>query len=222
MTSQMAGQSDPMWRFPGNVRAIEGEIRRLDDVKERLWAAGHTLRSLSVDSWAGAAYDAFEEIRHRLALQWFTAGDSHADAARALEQYHATLLELRRRLTAAGLQTTSPFAVADMARWTEQLDSAAYTASVAIRAAAATLAELSGIFTADTRSPMRVEVSAAPEIAVAPASREWLDPRLATTDQPRFRRRVQELSNAVLAADYIAIPWTEGRGPRRPFSRAQG
>jgi hypothetical protein len=201
MTGQMDDQPHPSWQISGNATAIEGEIRRLDDLKERLWVTGDTLRRLSVEDWAGAASNAFEESRDRLARQWLAVGDSHVQAARALEQYHVTLLELRRRLAAVDLKRATPAVAADIARWNEQLESAAHTAAMAIRDAARGLANLPRVFTPDISPP----VPAAPTSTVAPVPRDQLDPRSATADRSLFHRRVRELSNEVLAANYIAI-----------------
>ena len=191
-------QAHPIWRFPGNANAIEGEIRRLDDVKERLWATGDTLRRLPVDGWVGQTYYAFEEVRQRLARQWLATGDSHLEAARALERYLATLVELRRRL-AANPNITTPAVLADVARWNEQLNSAAGTAAAAIRTAAASIASLPKVFEQDISAP------ALSNSVPSPLPGDRLDPRFAAADRSGFHRRVRALSNAVLAADHIAI-----------------
>lgn len=202
MTGQLGDQPHLSRRAAGNATAIEGEIRRLDDLKERLWATGDTLRRLSAEDWAGAASNAFEEARDRLGRQWLAVGDSHANAARALEQYHFTLLELHRRSAAVDLKPATAAVAADMARWNEQLESAAHTAAMAIREAARRLASLPRIFIPDSPPPL----PAASTSTVAPVRRDQLDPRSATADRSLFHHRVRELSNAVLAANYIAIP----------------
>jgi hypothetical protein len=206
-------QTGPTGHLPGNVDAIDGEVRRLDDVKERLWSTGETLRKLTIDRWYGPARDSFEEFRHRFAHQWLTTGDLHEDAARALERYHRTLAELQARAATADPTTTNTAATADMARWNQQLDSEARAAATAIRRASQALACLPRLLdqratpTTTATPPARPNITALPTQTLTGDSGNHieLDPRTAQANPPQFHRRVQALSDEILLADFITI-----------------
>lgn len=183
-------EPDPAGRMPGNANAINGEIRRLDDLKERLWSTGEALRHLTITSWAGPAHNAFDDFRHRFARHWLTAGDLHDDAARALERYRWTLVDLQWRI-----HNASHLSAPDVARWRHQLDTEAHAAAAAIRQAANSLASLPRLLTDPLPTPP------APPAPVE--RRAAFDPRAA--DPATFRHRVQRLSDQVLLADIIAI-----------------
>jgi hypothetical protein len=180
-------------QLPGNTAAIDGEIRRLDDLKERLWSTGEAIRRLSIERWSGRARDAFDEFRFAFANRWLAAGDQHEDAARALERYYRTLLDLRRRVA-----TAEPTA-ADLVRWRQQLDSEAAGAAAAIRLATHALADMPRLLQAPPPVPPQAR---RPDPA---PSRRDLDPRTARTDPAGFRDGVRQLCDQLTSAQVIVV-----------------
>lgn len=213
MTEKASGEPHSAGHISGNVDAVEGEIRRLHDLKEQLWSTGETLRKINIDAWAGSARDSFEEFRHNLARQWLITGDLHEDAARALARYHETLSELQSRVATADPNATGPAAAADQARWSRQLNSEAGATAAAVRRAAHALACLPRLL--DQSAPPSVAVAlptrtntAAPQAHMthrASHNRTDLDPRAARSDPARFQQCVQALCHAILVADYITM-----------------
>lgn len=199
-----SGHAHPTGRLPGNANAIGGEIRRLDDLKERFWSTGAALRTLPIEGWEGAARGSFDDFRCNVATRWLCAGDLHEDAARALERYHETLVDLRRRVATAGPATMNPAAAAlDSARWRQQLDSEARAAATAIRRATQGLSSLPRL-----REPAPPPPAVVPPAGEPPRRSEalaGLDPRTAQSDPALYRRAVQALNEEVLLADFIAI-----------------
>jgi hypothetical protein len=203
------GDAIPPRPIAGNANAVDGEVRRLDDLKERLWSTGEALRNLTIESWRGPASDAFEDVRHAVAHQWLTVGDLHEDAARALERYHQTLMEVQGRARTADLADPST-AQADLNRWRQQLDSDGEAAATAIRRAARALAALPRLLSDPRPTPVAGSPPAPSDPAVTPmppvqAQLAGLDPRAAAADPAAFRQRVRALSAEVLSARIVVI-----------------
>lgn len=182
----------------GNANAIDGEVRRLHDLKERLCSTGEVLGKLYVDGWRGRASDAFEDFRYAFARQWLMAGDYHEEAARALERYRDTLMELQARARNTHHADVAT-AAADLSRWRQQLDSEGTAAAAAIRRAARALAALPRLLNHPEPGPNAPAAGPARK----PAPDPGLDPRNAASDRAAFRQRVQALNDAVLAADVV-------------------
>lgn len=178
-------------QFPGNATAIDGEVRRLFALRDHLASTGDAIQHLDVTGWDGSARDAFDEFRLASANRWYTVADRHEDAARHLERYHNTLVELQTR---AAYTEAAPD---DLARWRGQLDSAARTAADAIRRATKELAALPD-------PPQEPTPQAAP--LPAPTHTIDLDPRQAHLDPTAYRQRVEALCREIATARIIQIP----------------
>ncbi len=180
--------TDPL---PGNANAVDGEVRRLFALRDHLCSIGDAIQHLDVTGWDGGARDAFDEFRLASANRWYTVADRHEDAARQLERYHNTLVELQSRAA-----HTDPVAD-DLARWRGQLDSAASPAADAIRRAAKELNALPDPL------PREPTLTAAPPPVITLNSD--LDPRQAHLDPAAYRQRVEALCEEIAAARIIPV-----------------
>lgn len=179
--------------LPGNATAVDGEVRRLFALRDHLASTGDSIQHLDVTGWDGKARDAFDEFRLTSANRWYTVADRHEDAARQLERYHNTLVELQTRAT-----YTDP-APDDLTRWRGQLDSAARTAADAIRRAARELAAL-------PEPPHEPTPPSTAPLWATSTDPVDLDPRQAHLDPTAYRQRVEELRKALTTAKIIPIP----------------
>lgn len=177
--------------LPGNATAIDGEVRRLFALRDHLASTGDAIQHLDVTGWDGGARDAFDAFRLASANRWYTVADRHEDAARQLERYHNTLVELQTRAA------YSDPAADDLARWRGQLDSAARTAADAIRRAARELSAL--------EPPHEPASQTAAPLPVSTRTVD-LDPRQAHLDPTAYRLRVEALCRELATAKIIPIP----------------
>lgn len=195
--------------FPGNADALEGEVRRLRELSGELDSLGDAVRALAIDKWAGPAREAFEHFRQRYRKRLYEVAELHDDAARHLDRYHQTLVELRGRATGAEtVPGTVDLAADDLERWHGQLQAQAHTTAHAIRKVAKTLAGLTALLPSideDHRTDAAAPRSAAtPVPPVGPASRPLgLDIRTVFGDLAGFQRDVDDLRAQIATAKLI-------------------
>jgi hypothetical protein len=201
--------ADPLPPIPGNDVAIESECRRLTGLAEFLDDLALLIRRAQPENWASRASDSFEERRDALAKSCHEAADAHFAAAGQLASYLTTLkdvLLLRRSAVEDVRANPTPDMFensrASIMRWKGQLASAARQAAHEIGKASDSLARL-------RRQPAGQEQVTETAERMAPDISDLRRPRppvslptpaAALQDPASYRRRVQQVNDAVFDA----------------------
>lgn len=204
--------------IPGNTHAIQGEIDRVKELRDRCHEAAKPFRHLGLDSWSGPAAEQFESFTPRLVRQWADAEDEHDRWADALASYREVLLTLQPLARAAVEQAKQDGswtqAHADIQRWREQADSAARATAGVLHDVAARLRALPLLLDEQTTKAVAPAVTISqpspdPGISARNAENDRKDQKTsepgASHQSPAERyERVTSLCDAVLDAEFIS------------------
>lgn len=198
--------------IPGNIRALQGEIDRLWELRDRFRDAAMPIRHLGLDGWRGPAADEFAAHRTRLARQWSDAELEHERWAGALADYRDVLLALqplaRDAVERANRDGDWTRAQADVERWRGQADSAAYRTSDVLRDVADRLRDILPLLTEPAENHQATPVAgpppSAPRMPVVAAGDE---PPAVHQSPVERRNRTAALCDALLRANFVSAEY---------------
>ncbi|MEV6909548.1 putative T7SS-secreted protein [Amycolatopsis sp. NPDC051071] len=177
----------------GTISVLRSEAERVRALSRSLEDFAVDLRQIDPGAWSGRAHDAFAERRTGLAGRCRQVAETHASAARALDDYVAVLEQLTR---SAQYSTDSLL----LRRLAGQRAEAAARAAAALTGASGELTTLR-VLLGDLDQPRARQLvprqpSKLPQPVDAPAE-PGLAPSLLLTNRVEFDKGLQHLSDAM-------------------------
>src|ERR1700733_5691496 len=93
---ELGESEDPRELVRGDVEAVRATVEHLTDLADGFHATAGGLRAIDVDSWSGAASDAFRARFADAQAQWSCAGAAFGAAAEAWQRFFSTLAVAQR------------------------------------------------------------------------------------------------------------------------------
>ncbi|WP_181774587.1 putative T7SS-secreted protein [Amycolatopsis pittospori] len=195
MEPEQPDGASPPWTA-GTISVLRSEAERVRALSRSLEDFAVDLRQVDPGAWSGRAHDAFAGRRTKLAARCREVAETHASAARALDDYVAVLEQLTR---SAQYATDSSL----VQRLASQRGEAAARASLALTEASDELSTLRETLDdldqarAPRLAPASPSPTPKPEPAFAPPESGLVLGQV-LTNRVEFDRGLQQLSDAML------------------------